>query len=116
MAASPLGIASGPILEDFGYSAHRAPPYGKRFNGAELWWGEVKNFYRFAQDAERWGRVASSIARVGMGRTSAREAAGRLSRERFSLTVSGRQRHTISRVDSDIDAALRRWGIEKADA
>ena len=116
-AASPIKFAAESILADFGYSVDRKPPYEKRPGGAELWWGTVKNFYRFESAAERRERGVASVVSERLKRTSAREAAWYLSRTNdFALAVADRKRDIIIRLDSDLDAALRRCDIERADA
>ena len=75
------------------------------------------DFYRFASGAERRRRGVAGIVCERLKRTTAREAAWYLSRANdFALAVAERQRDIISRADSDLAAALRRWDIERADA
>ena len=74
-APSPLKCAEESILKDFGYSAHRAPPCGKRLSGTEIWRDTVGDFYRIASASERRDRGVSSISSERLNRTSDREAA-----------------------------------------
>ena len=104
-------------MADFGYSVDRKPPYEKRPGGAELWWGTVKNFYRFESAAERRSIGVAIVFSERLKRTSARGAARYRSHTNdFALAVADRHRDIISRVDSGLSAALRRCDIERAGA
>ena len=108
--ASPCRFAAESLLAEYGFFTDRTPPYEKRFNGTELWWASVKNFYRFSSVSERKDKGVGGLVLGGMGRTSDREASGYITHtDDFALAVTDRDYDMLNRVDSDLAAALRKW-------
>ena len=108
--ASSHRFAIDALLEERGFSSERTPPYEKRFNGTELWWASVKNFYRFASLDERKAKGVMGIVTERLGRTTPREAAGYMAHTSdFALAVAARNYDAISRVDCDLADALQKW-------
>ena len=107
---SPCKFAAESMLSDYGFATDRAPPYEQRFNGAELWRDEIKNFYIFSSASDRRDKGVAGLVLERTGRTWGREASGYITHtEDFALAVADRRYEMLKRVDSDLVAALRKW-------
>ena len=110
--ASPRKFAAESMLAEYGFATDRAPPYEKRFNGTELWWGAIKNFYRFPYAADRRDKGVAGLVLGRMGRTWGREDSCYITHtDDFAIAVTDRQYEMIIRADAAVVAALTKWGL-----
>ena len=107
--ASSRKFAAASMLAEYGFSTDRPPPYEKWFNGTELWWVAIKNYYRFPAASDRRDKGVAGLALGGMWRAGGREASGYIPHtDDFALAVADRQSEMLIRADADLEAALRK--------
>ena len=110
--ASSRKFAAASMLAEYGFSTDRPPPYEKWFNGTELWWVAIKNYYRFPAASDRRDKGVAGPVLGRMGRAGSRESSGYISHtDDFPLAVADRQYEVLIRVDADLVASLRKLGL-----